>query len=446
MRSIRRLSVTCRAWLLPLLLIPFLGTSLVSCVPPCEAVVAPTIIPMLWVAGGQMYLYSYGARTLYALRASDGKQLWAASGSWEATEADHIYMRVEQNDSGNQHTSTFLEARQASTGKLLWHTRQDALFQIAGTSAQSVFLYGTFYSANSMNGTPELTALDASTGSPRWKVPLTAPALTGVYSNDRLSAQVEAGIVYLNTVAGGISAYDEESGALLWNRAFASGFNPTMPWFVSHGTIYLSSDHLYALRASDGAIIWQTDPAIIALDPDQNIIYTLDNPHLSALRAQDGQVLWTRVVTNTSSYYQIIKLIDGVLYTGTASPFHTPPEVTGSDFYNGVFANRTSDGESLWYHQGSFVAVAGAAGTTYLLSYEYNPRRPATLTALRSSDGAPLWHQNLASAAGLVYADGALYTGYAGDNLTSGCIATGFATAARLRPTDGKQLWRFQAG
>ncbi len=445
MHSLRRFSMTCRAWLLPLLLIPFLGTSLVSCF-QCEAVAVPTIIPTLWVAGGQVYLYSYGARTLYALRASDGKQLWQADGFLEATEADHIYMRVEPHDSDPQDRSVFLEAHRASSGKLLWRTRQDALSQIAGTSAQSVFLYSTFYGANNMNGTPELTALDASTGSPRWKVPLTAPTLTGVYSNDRLSAQVEAGIVYLNAVAGGISAYNEESGALLWHRSFPSGFNPSMPWFISHGAIYLSADHLYALRARDGATIWQTDPAIIELDPDQNILYTIDNHHLSALRTQDGRVLWTHAVTDRPNYPQIIKLIDGVLYTGAASPFHTPPEVIGSDFDNGVFANRASDGESLWYHQGSQVAVAGAEGTAYLLSYGYQSQQPATLTALRASNGAPLWHQNLASAAGLVYADGALYTGYAGDNLTSGCIATGFAAAAQLRSTDGKQVWHFQAG
>ena len=438
MRFVRRLFLMCRTWLL-LLLLPFLGASLPGCGGfHCEAVAVPPVIPILWAAGGQMYLYSYGARTLYALRASDGKKLWQASGVLEASEADQFYIKVERNNSDGPNRPPFLEALQASTGEVLWRTEEDSMFQVVGSSAQSVLLSDT------RNGATELAALDASTGSLRWNMPLAVPL--PAYSASEigsLEAQVQEGIVYLRSIAGALSAYDEASGALLWNDVFPIRLDSRLPWFIGGGVIYLSADHLYALRASDGATLWQADPATIALDPDQGVLYTLSLHHLTALRAQDGQVLWTRVALDGQSTQ--LKLIDGMLYSGSASPFSAMPGGKASDFANGIYANRTSDGQALWFSPGDLVAVAGAGETVYLLSYEYQPKQAATMTALRAADGTQLWHQRLTSGAGLVYADGALYTGYAGDNEAIGCTATGSATAAKLRPSDGTQLWHFQA-
>jgi outer membrane protein assembly factor BamB len=440
MRSVRRLFVLSRPWLLPLLLLPFFLTSLVSCA-PCEAMSPPPITPTLWVSGGQVYLYSYGARMLYVLRESDGKPLWQASGTLEATATDQLYLIVDQYDSRTQDTHPFLEALQASSGTLLWRNQINYAIFVLGTSAHSVLLYD-----ETQSGVSELVALDASTGAQRWTMPITTP-----FDSYSLSAQVDAGIVYLTSDTGSLSAYNEESGTLLWTHAFPSAFSAYTPWFVSHGAIYLSGDRLYALRASDGATLWQTDQASIALDPDHGILYTLDNHSLSALRAQDGQVLWRQIVVLDTSSVPLLQLIDGTLYTGLVSPFAiAPPRVLGSDFLNGVNAHQTSDGHSLWddaVHKGNLVAVAGALGSAYLLSQPSTRllQHPATLTARRVSDGTQLWQQRLAAASGLVYADGALYIGYGGDNETSGCIPTGLATVVKVRPTDGKQLWSFHA-
>ena len=115
-----------------------------------------------------------------------------------------------------------------------------------------------------------------------------------------------------------------------------------------------------------------------------------------------------------------------------------------------LYALRTSDGQGLWDYQGNYqgreklLAVTGANGRAYLLEYEPASQTGARLIALNASDGQWLWQRPMQAAA-MIFADGALYTGYGGDNQTSGCAPTGPVVGAKLRPADGSQLWRFQS-
>ena len=120
MLAVRHGKRAARAWLLPLLLAPFLAALLSSCIRQGGVCGPPLTLSTVVYASGRVYLFSLGAAevdatSLYALRASDGKELWQAQGILQASDADHLYLLPDQEQ------VTILEALRASDGKVLWH-------------------------------------------------------------------------------------------------------------------------------------------------------------------------------------------------------------------------------------------------------------------------------------------------------------------------------------
>lgn len=124
--------------------------------------------------------------------------------------------------------------------------------------------------------------------------------------------------------------------------------------------------------------------------------------------------------------------------------------MTDYDRTRPVYALRASDGQELWDYQGAYrpvetlLIVTGANGIAYLLDYQPNPLTDALLIAKQASDGQQLWQCDMKQAGGMLFADGALYTG-GGDNETSGCNPHGPVEGAKLRLANGSQLWSFQS-
>lgn len=433
MPAARRIKPHYRSWLLPLLLAPFLGATLPGCF-RCEAVTPPPVIPTLFFASGRVYLFSPSITSFYALRASDGKELWHTQGIFQAGDANQIYLSPNQQN-------YILEALRASDGKVIWQSRQAVPFRTLGALDGSVYLYEFADNA--------LVALQAADGSQRWKVE-SAHLDSGSDGPGNLSMQVANGVVYTRSMLGVVSAFREKDGALLWSHNLPGPFDNRSPWVVGPGAVYLSATGgLYALRASDGKTLWHGNPASIALDPGGSILYALSNQRLAALRTSDGHTLWTHTEPDLQASPRplALKLIDGTLYAGNLSITYLPDERWSTDYYQAVDALRASDGQPLWQYQGKegIIAVAGANGTAYLFDYGMNSQTGAVLAALHASDGHPLWQHDIKQAAGMAFADGALYTGYGGNDQTSGCIANGPVVVAKFSPIDGSQLWRFES-
>src|SRR5262249_16045169 len=130
MLAVRHFTRYSRAWLLPLLLAPFLSTALSSCL-NCENASGPLAFATVLYTSGRVYLFSpgasqFGTPSLYALRASDGKELWHAQGVLQASDADHLYLNPDQ------HNVYVLEALRPSDGKVLWQSRQPVQFRTVG--------------------------------------------------------------------------------------------------------------------------------------------------------------------------------------------------------------------------------------------------------------------------------------------------------------------------
>ncbi len=446
MRSVQRVTQCPFLFFLLLLLCQFLSAALSSCASfQCESVPTPSVIPRIVIAGGHVSMFSEGTGLL-VLQESSGKQLWQASGQLEARDADQIYLSLSQDN------TPFLEALRASDGKHLWQKTADAASRVISAAHGLVYLYH--------RTDARLVVLNSTDGTERWKtrIDLPPPELPG-NEGSGISVQVSSSIVYVRSTGGQISAYQEESGSLLWSHTFpsSSSLRPEMPWDIEEGVIYIAdANHVYALRTSDGKMLWQRGENAFVLDSPRGILLALAQTDsgfsLMALQAHSGKVLWQRSEPqiHVSAYGNGIglKLINGTLYVGTWSTDSLPFEMRATYFATDINAIRASDGMYLWQYQGEKpwdkLAVEGTDTTAYILSYESAAMQPtATLTALRVGDGKNLW-QHAAPAAGLAFAGDALYTGYGGDDQTSGCTATGVAHIIKYRATDGKELWHVQ--
>jgi outer membrane protein assembly factor BamB len=146
--------------------------------------------------------------------------------------------------------------------------------------------------------------------------------------------------------------------------------------------------YIYALKASDGSVLWQSldsDP-ITAPISDGGMVYDLfysnGDAILVALRAGDGSVLWESkpipvIVPRIAVANGVVYLSTSTYYLGQA---HT-------DVKPAVIAFRASDGRQLWRYD---AAQQFASAPVIANGKVYIGEGPA-LTVLRASDGKRLW-------------------------------------------------------
>jgi len=239
--------------LILVLLCPCLASALSGCVPPCEASAPSSGESDLLATGGLIYMEAPSAGTLYlyALRANTGAVQWrfpAAGVASLAVDAGIVYLDVDG----------IFYALNASDGHILWHhaiTYPDVAYE--GNAA--LYIYQTQSST--------LIALNGSDGTQRWsaRIPalITIDTKQGIPEYGYEHMQSIDGVLYLVSYQGVISALREDSGTLLWQTSAAAAPLPSSnlfgsaPLSLSHGLLYVFTDQFYALRASDGKLLWQ---------------------------------------------------------------------------------------------------------------------------------------------------------------------------------------------
>ena len=413
-----------RHFFLLLLLCQLLGVLLNGCGRfggRCEANFGPSPIPGLAVMGNSVYLLSSGGQALSALRASDGLLQWRASalsGYQASLTADNGRVYLDTTSSSPGSVSVF----RARDGKLLWSKNTQApLLIIHG----SVYLY--------QDGI--LTALNGSNGSSRWTMQLSSFS----------SLQSAAGVVYLLDGQGQVHALQEANGARLWQANLdhlslpqyrGASLLATYPRLqILQGVVYVRTDQMYALRASDGHVLWHVPLAQSSSQPfavAHGVVYFVLNGHLSALQAADGHPIWQ---SQGNTRYHFFLLIPGIVYA-------TQADVTqGSLDTSYLDALQTSDGHVLWHYHGSFIhAVAIQGSILYLLTSSASLYdSDATLLALQGHDGKPLWHHSVRATA-LLLQSGFLYVGLAG-NSSSPCAPQSADQLTNFEAEKGSQIW-----
>lgn len=369
------------------------------------------------------------------------------------------------SDSYNSTSNSAVYALRMSNGSLLWNHKIDGSADQPPVVANGI-AYVTSYVGQ--NGPAYTYALRASDGSLLWRFSNTN------YSYLSLSP-TNSNVVYVAS-QDGISALNTSNGTSLWHYA-ARDTGSTWPLEVN-GTVYFSSSSdngsgaLYALRASDGSLIWQyktgsyTNIPLVA----NGVIYTnSDGGTFAALRASDGHQLWKR--TLDANLIQSPLLVNGVLYTTTTkillpsasrntsplqgttalgallwntfqnvSAVQTMPQKQG---LSSIYTIRASDGTVLWHYTFNkgknswaswlsvengivYASAANTEGTT----------GTGDMYALQSSNGSVLWHDTLqASPSGALLANGVIYLSTSYDS--------GFGAVYAVRAYDGSLIWSY---
>jgi len=250
---------------------------------------------LLWryTTGGYVYIYgpTAASRVVYvgslagslaALRAGDGAVLWRhiAKGPVGASleVKGIVYVLITNIDQ----SPDYLEALRASDGKLLWRSSSNAYAPVVVNNVVYV---------TSRDG---LSALRARDGTLLWRYALAGTGFSGPTILD--------GVVY--TIA---TKYSPDTTASTHTGGYAlqiatskitAPINRTIP-FKQEGP-----SSLYALRASDGAVLWHYQApgdknngvGLLAVAGGLVYIDTTAGPSkntISALRASDGSLLWS---------------------------------------------------------------------------------------------------------------------------------------------------------
>lgn len=393
---------------------------------PCEANPGPNPVPDLAVMGDSIYMVSEGTRSLSALRMRDGALEWRTFASYSgilAAEHDIVYVSDYQ---GNQEG---ISAVQASNGKRLWSrpTRDQVLVED-----------GAVYLSHSET----VTALDGFTGFLRWTMKQSSVS----------TLQVFAGVVYILDEQGQLRTFHTNNGTPLWQASLdrtALSFYQSNDFVYLHantrsivqdqGVVYVHTDRVYALRASDGHLLWQSSvkrESILSLDVVNGVVSILLDGQAVALRASDGKVLWH---SQLRVWYVSLLVTGGILYAS---------ESAGTTQGAIIDAFQANDGHLLWHHSKdsrSYLFLLASQGPMlYLLTAPPEDIRQvdANLTVLQGKSGNVLWQEPVRAAAFLL--DGAfLYAGLAG-NSSSICALKGEDQLTQFRAKNISRVWHVQ--
>lgn len=340
------------------------------------------------VSNGTVYAYANGASSgvIYALSASNGNILWHYDVSdyiSGALPGSIIY--VTTGATGNH---AVLYALRASDGALLWsytaHTTMPGLL----AASDGIVYYAEIASEPGSSVNEVITAFQGENGHILWRLH-TTPS-DGIISG--ISAPAN-GVVYFSANSGAAYAIRVSDGALLWHIARASGLgSPPVSAFVSplveNGFVYVSGKQgglgeqaLFALRADDGMQIWSKTlngiPEPFAGQPllANGVLYINTAGNIYALRAADGSTLWQ---SHGLDVFGPVSMNNGQLYGSSV---------------DGVFVLRASDGALLWKQAilDHSTEMTGLTPQTVDGDIMYVASENGIVQALSMSNGHQLW-------------------------------------------------------
>jgi len=360
---------------------------LTGCSGPCENYPGPDLDPHLLSANGLIYFNSPASHSLYAINMNTGSIRWTYQASgWTFLDNGVIYI------DDNNYTIKALDARD---GTLLWQKdgRDGSFVSTLFATTDRLAYIATD------NGI--LEAVNGRDGSVLWQHLLKVDPSSS-QTDDPSTLQVINGVVYLSTVNSSVFALRERDGALLWqfNTTQGDSLNFLKSTAFGDGMIFISADQTYALRMSDGKLLWRSA---------QKSSLHLVNGMESSLEA------------------------NGMLYLGDSR----------SGVYDSFYALRASDGTQLWedtlpVRNFSLVALRGIL---YIFSgFDFDSvSGPGPLEALRETDGTALWSRSLQQA-GVLVTNNAIYAG-TGGNTDTPCAPFSSAQMEKLQLSDASPIW-----
>ena len=250
----------------------------------------------------------------------------------------------------------------------------------------------------------DVLALRGSDGEQLWRTPLSAPPGASSQQSMQLNLPpvVSDGIVFvfLSPVEslsgnGAIFAFRADTGVQIWS-VLLSGIEDDLrvrQMSVGEGMVFVNSPEGYisAFRGDDGATVWRQSlsPSMNALDPPRTLAFGdselfLANQHsMLALHARDGSLAWSRQLPG--------KWVNSPISVGVSSIYYQTFEIGSSGGERDYLNSRSAQtGDLQWRYadrNASGAVVVEAGGLVYFASDRY-------LDALRESDGRHVWRHS----------------------------------------------------
>lgn len=331
------------------------------------------------VAGDRVYVGGHDGY-VYALDVATGKMLWefptrGRVGSTPALHGDRVF--VGSSDG-------FLYALGTVDGSLAWKASSGRgtfrHLSYGGIRSSPAVALGLVF-AGGCNG--RVRALDEHTGALRWTLD---GGTEGVYSSPALAGDT----LFVGTDGlrqSALLAVDARTGDIVW-RFPTSGQVFSTP-AVAGGAVYFHArnDHVYALRAANGSLLWKTpapspqseaaafqDMAKSSPAVAEAAVYVGVDRELLALDRETGRILWR---------------------APTQGRVDSSPLVVGSTVYVGsddrsVYGLDASTGAVRWsYATGARVSISPSAAHGLLLIGSNDGSLYAFGPVGRSAPGAP---------------------------------------------------------
>ncbi len=157
-----------------------------------------------------------------------------------------------------------------------------------------------------------------------------------------------------------IIALNPADGSVRWRAPIpisSSSYGPTF-FIAAHGMIFVNRPEadrstLYALRASDGKFLWSrsyTSAIAFMAATDQSLYVVMTSGALLTLNPSDGAPAWSHGALTSSSSGSCGTKTCGIAVGHTVTYLFLSPDGEGSPA--SLLALRTSDGTKLWQDQG----------------------------------------------------------------------------------------------
>jgi outer membrane protein assembly factor BamB len=251
----------------------------------------------------------------------------------------------------------------------------------AGLKLRAAYDDGRIFASDASGA---VSAFDAASGAPAWRVELDEPISSSPGAGD--------GLVVVGGINGAVVALEAGSGAQRWTAAASS--EVLAPPAVGGGVVVVRAidGRIFGFDAADGTRRWVFDRGVPLLSLRGNgtplivdgvVFAGYDNGKIVALTLADGALRWEQTLAQSEGRTELERMvdIDGELATNGS-------ELFAASYRGEVGALALDSGRVLWARDLSSYAGVGLAGDKLLVVDDLG-----AVQALDVRSGAALWKQ-----------------------------------------------------